>query len=65
MVIVNVKSENSIVKAVQGLRLPVVISSDFELGYAVMASSEMKDVVMPDSVAAKYRDYHFDWQDRT
>jgi hypothetical protein len=58
-------SDAMILNALQCSRLPFVISTDFDLGYAVMASSEMKDVVMPDSVAAKYRSYHFDGKDRS
>jgi hypothetical protein len=49
-----------ILNAFQCSRFPFVISADFDIGYAVLASSELKDVVMPDSVAKKYRDYHFD-----
>lgn len=57
-------SDAMILNALQCSRLPFVVSTDFDLGYAAMASSELKDVVMPDSVASKYRDYHFDGQDR-
>ena len=49
-----------IINAFQCSRFPFIISSDFDIGYAVLASKELKDVVMPDSVAKKYRDYHFD-----
>ena len=53
-------SDSMIINAFQCSRFPFVVSSDFDLGYAVLASKELKDVVMPDSVARKYRDYHFD-----
>ena len=39
---------------------PFVVSADFDIGYAALASSSVKDVVMPDSVATKYRGYHFE-----
>lgn len=49
-----------IINAFQCSRFPFIVSSDFDIGYAVLASQELKDVVMPDSVAKKYRDYHFE-----
>lgn len=49
-----------ILNAFQCSRFPFMVSADFDIGYAVLAAKEMKDVVMPDSVAKKYRDYHFD-----
>jgi len=36
-----------------------MVSADFDIGYVALASTEIKDVVMPDSVAKKYRGYHF------
>ena len=53
-------SDAMTINAFQCSRFPFVVSSDFDLGYAVLASKELKDVVMPDSVARKYRDYHFE-----
>lgn len=53
-------SDAMIINAFQCSRFPFIVSSDFDIGYAVLASKEMKDVVMPDSVAKKYRDFHFD-----
>ena len=53
-------SDAMIINAFQCSRFPFVVSSDFDIGYAVLASKELKDVVMPDSVAKKYRDYHFE-----
>jgi hypothetical protein len=53
-------SDAMILNAFQCSRFPFIVSADFDIGYAAMASKEMKDVVMPDSVARKYRDYHFD-----
>lgn len=53
-------SDAMILNALQCSRFPFIVSTDFDIGYAVMASKEMKDTVMPDSVAKKYRDYHFD-----
>jgi hypothetical protein len=52
-------SDSMILNAFQCSRFPFIISADFDIGYAVLASKELKDVVMPDSVAKKYRDYHF------
>jgi len=34
--------------------------SDGSVGYAALASKELQDVVMPESVARKYREYHFE-----
>ena len=53
-------SDAMIINAFRCSRFPFIVSSDFDIGYAVLASRELKDVVMPDSVAKKYRDYHFD-----
>jgi hypothetical protein len=53
-------SDAMILNALQCSKLPFVVSTDFDIGYAAMASQQMKDVVMPDSVATKYRGYHFD-----
>lgn len=52
-------SDSMILNAFQCSRFPFIVSADFDIGYAVLASKEPKDVVMPDSVAKKYRDYHF------
>lgn len=52
-------SDSMILNAFQCSRFPFIISADFDVGYAVLASKGMKDVVMPDSVAKKYRAYHF------
>ena len=49
-----------ILNAAQCSRFPFIISSDFDIGYAALASSELKNVVVPDSVAKKYRSYHFE-----
>ncbi|MEW6058440.1 MAG: hypothetical protein AB1540_17705 [Bdellovibrionota bacterium] len=56
-------SDAMILNAFQCSRFPFIVSSDFDIGYAVLASKGMKDVVMPDSVARKYRDYHFNESD--
>jgi len=53
-------SDAMILNAFQCSRFPFMVSADFDIGYAVLASKEMKDVVMPDSVAKKYRDFHFE-----
>ena len=53
-------SDAMIINAFQCSRFPFIVSSDFDIGYAVLASKKVKDVVMPDSVAKKYRDFHFD-----
>ena len=57
-------SDAMILNAFHCSRFPFIISSDFDIGYAVLASSELKDVIVPDSVAKKYRDYHFEPQDQ-
>ncbi len=49
-----------IINASQCTKFPFLVSADFDIGYAALASSDIKDVVMPDSVAKVYRDYHFD-----
>lgn len=53
-------SDAMILNAFQCSRFPFIVSTDFDIGYAVLASKDMKDVVMPDSVVKKYRDYHFE-----
>lgn len=53
-------SDAMILNAFQCSRFPFIVSADFDIGYAVLASNSLKDVVMPDSVAKKYRAYHFD-----
>lgn len=53
-------SDAMIINAFQCSRFPFIVSSDFDIGYAVLASSHLKDVLMPDSVAKRYRDYHFE-----
>jgi hypothetical protein len=53
-------SDAMIINAFQCSRFPFIVSSDFDIGYAVLASRELKDVVMPDSVAKKYRSFHFE-----
>lgn len=52
-------SDAMILNALQCSRFPFIVSADFDLGYAVLASKSLKDVIMPDSVARKYRGYHF------
>ena len=53
-------SDSMILNAFQSSRFPFMVSSDFDIGYAVLASKDLKDVVMPYSVAKKYRDFHFE-----
>ena len=53
-------SDSMILNAFQCSRFSFIVSSDFDIGYSVLASKSLKDVVMPDSVAKKYREYHFD-----
>ena len=52
-------SDSMILNAFQCSHFPFIVSSDFDIGYAVLSSKDLKDVVMPDSVAKKYRDFHF------
>jgi hypothetical protein len=53
-------SDAMILNAAQCSRFPCIISTDFDIGYAALASPESKDVIMPDSVAEQYRHYHFE-----
>ncbi len=53
-------SDAMILNAAQCSRFPCIISTDFDIGYAALASAESKDVIMPDSVAEQYRHYHFE-----
>jgi len=53
-------SDAMILNAFQCSHFPFIVSTDFDISYAVLASKELKNVVMPDSVAKKYRDYHFE-----
>ncbi|MGK5085147.1 hypothetical protein WDW37_17810 [Bdellovibrionota bacterium FG-1] len=52
-------SDAMVLNAFQCSRFSFMVSTDFDVGYAALASNELKDVVMPDSVAKVYRDYHF------
>jgi hypothetical protein len=36
-----------------------MVSLDMDIGYAVLSSKELKDVVMPDKVVGEYRHCHF------
>lgn len=53
-------SDAMILNALRCSRFSFMVSLDFDLGYAALASKEMKDVVMPDEIASQYRHYHFD-----
>ena len=53
-------SDAMILNALQCSRFPFLVSTDFDIGYAVLASKDLKDVIVPDGVAKKYRNYHFD-----
>ena len=48
-----------IVNAVQCSHASFMFSADFDVGYATLSDSAMKDVVMPDSIAHEYRNFHF------
>lgn len=52
-------SDAMILNAAQCSRFSCIVSADFDIGYAALASPEAKDVVMPNSVADQYRNYHF------
>lgn len=47
-------SDSLILNALQCSRFPFVVSADSDLALAVLSSSIMKDVVVPDSIAAKF-----------
>lgn len=53
-------SDSMILNAFQCSKFSFILSADFDIGYAALASKEFKDVVMPDSVAKGYRDFHFE-----
>ncbi len=53
-------SDSMILNALRCSRFAFAVSTDFDLGYAVLADiNGTKDVVMPDSKAAEYKGYHF------
>jgi hypothetical protein len=53
-------SDSMILNALKCSRFSFAISTDFDLGYAILADDGgTKDVVMPDSKAAEYKAYHF------
>ncbi|MBI4925608.1 MAG: hypothetical protein HY843_06755 [Bdellovibrio sp.] len=49
-----------IINACQCSKFKFIVSADFDIGYSALSAKEIKDVLMPDSVAKKYRDYHFE-----
>ena len=53
-------SDSMILNAFNCSRFPFLVSADFDIGYATLASKGMRDIVMPDKVAKKYREFHFD-----
>ena len=52
-------SDSMIMNAFQCSHCPFIVSMDFDVGYAVLADSRMKDAVMPDRLAKEFRHYHF------
>jgi len=52
-------SDAMILNAFRCSRCPFIVSRDFDIGYAVLADSRLKDAVMPDRLAREYRHYHF------
>ncbi len=52
-------SDAMILNALQCSRFHFAVSTDFDLGYAALAGTEIKDVIMPDEVAKKYKALHF------
>lgn len=52
-------SDSMIINAFQCSNCPFIVSMDFDVGYAVLADSSLKDAVMPDRLVAEYRHYHF------
>ena len=53
-------ADSMILNAFSCSRFPFLISADFDIGYAALASRDLRDIVMPDKVAKKYREFHFD-----
>ena len=49
-----------IINAFSSSYFPFMVSTDFDIGYTVLASKNLKDVIVPDQVAKKYRNFHFD-----
>lgn len=52
-------SDAMILNALQSTKCPFIVSLDFDIGYAALSSSGMKDVIMSDENAKGFRDYHF------
>jgi hypothetical protein len=48
-------SDSMILNAFQCSRCPFIVSRDFDIGYAVLADAQLKDAVMSDRMARKYR----------
>ena len=53
-------SDSMILNSFSCSNFPFIVSSDFDMGYAALSSQEMKDVVMPDRRAKRYREFHFE-----
>jgi predicted nucleic acid-binding protein len=53
-------SDSMIMNALNSSVCDFAISLDFDFGFATLADSKAKDVVMPDRAEREYRHYHFD-----
>ena len=53
-------SDSMILNSFSCSNFPFIVSSDFDMGYAALASKEVKDVIVPDRVAKRYKEFHFD-----
>ena len=52
-------SDSMILNAFACSRFPFLVSTDFDIGYAALASKYLIDILMPDKIAKKYSKFHF------
>jgi len=52
-------SDSMIFNALMGSNLSFVVTLDFDVGYAALGNSRMKDAVVPDRLFKEYKRYHF------
>lgn len=52
-------SDSMILNMLRASKITMLISNDFDMGYAALAMDGAPDVIMPDKMAAKMKGYHF------
>ncbi|MCB0411034.1 MAG: hypothetical protein KDD22_00815 [Bdellovibrionales bacterium] len=52
-------SDSMILNALKSSNLLLIVTLDFDIGYAALSDPDMKDVVVPDRLFKEYRHYHF------